>query len=162
MIADGPISIELLDDHPETIPILVDWFEREWAPYYGPTGPGDAEQDLRRCCNREELPLALVALSGGAVCGTAALKRESVTTHRHLTPWLAALLVAPAFRRRGVGEQLIAAVEAKAQQLGFDCLYVGTGEGSGTPEPALRKRDWELVERGPYFISEVTIMRKAI
>ncbi len=159
---DNSPQIELLADHPEAIPALIDWFEREWAPYYGPTGPGDAEHDLRHCCNREELPMAWVAIAGDAVCGTAALKHESVTTHRHLTPWLAALLVAPAFRRRGVGEQLIAAVEDRARQLGFDCLYVGTGEGSGTPESVLRKRGWELVERGPYFVSEVTIRRKAL
>lgn len=82
------LQIELLADHPEAIPVLKSWFECEWAPF------------------------GLVALSGDEVCGTAALKKESVTTHTHLTPWLAALLVGTGFRRRGVGEQFIAPPES--------------------------------------------------
>lgn len=52
----------------------------------------------------------------------------------------AALLVAPKFRRRGVAEQLIAAIEEKFAELSFPCLYVGIGEGSGTSATALRRR----------------------
>jgi GNAT superfamily N-acetyltransferase len=156
------LRIELLADHPEVIPVLKSWFEREWAPYYGPDGSGDAERDLRESCNRDELPIALVALWGDQVCGTAAVKTESVTTRTHLTPWLAALLVGAGYRRRGVGEQLIAAVEERARRLGFAYLYVGSGEGSGTPETALRKRGWEFVKKSPYYASEVSIFRKAL
>jgi len=160
--AANALKIELLADHTEAIPVLQKWFEREWAPYYGPDGPGDAQKDLADSCNRDELPLTLVAFHNGVVCGTAALKAESVTTHTHLSPWLAALLVAPEFRRRGVGERLIAAVEEKAKQLGFKCIYVGTGEGSGTPEPLLQRRKWEFIEKGSYFVSEVSIFKKEL
>lgn len=141
---EGDFRIELLADRPEAIPILKSWFEQEWAPYYGPDGPGDAERDLQESCNRGELPIALVAFLGDVVCGTAALKKDSVTTYAHLTPWLAALLVGAGYRRRGIGERLIAAVEDRARRLGFACIYVGTGEGSGTPETTLRKRGWEF------------------
>lgn len=156
------LQIDLLADHPEAIPMLREWFEQEWAPYYGLDGPGDAHKDLKDSCNRDKLPIALVAIHDGEVCGTATLKAESVSTHKHLTPWLAALLVAPEFRRRGVGEQLIAAIEKEASQLGFKRIYVGTGEGSGTPESLLRNRGWEFVEKGPYFVSEVSIFQKAL
>lgn len=156
------LRVELLADHPEAISILEAWFEREWTPYYGPDGPGDAQEDLRGCCNRDELPIGLVAMLDGKVCGTAALKAESVSTHAHLTPWLAALLVVPMFRHRGIGEHLIAAIEARASQLGFRWVYVGTGEGSGTPESALRRRGWKFVEKGPYLVSEVSIFKKAL
>ncbi len=87
---DAALRIGLLADHPEAIPILRQWFESEWAPYYGPGGPGNTLQDLQNSCNRVQLPVALVALYEGEVCGTAALKAESVSTHTHLTPWLAA------------------------------------------------------------------------
>lgn len=156
------LEVELLADHPEALLSLREWFEREWAPYYGPDGPGDATTDLRESCNREALPIAVVAILDGEVVGTAALKAESVSTHKHLAPWLAALLVRPEFRRRGIAEHLIAAIEKKAQELGFHSIYVGTGEGSGTPESALRKRGWEFVEKGPYFVSEVSIFQKAL
>ena len=142
--------------------MLKEWFEREWAQYYGPDGTGDANKDLYDSCNRDELPVALVAISDGEICGTAALKVESVSTHKHLSPWLAALFVIPRFRHHGIGERLIAAVEEKAEQLGFHRLYVGTSEGSGTPESLLRKRGWEFVEKGPYFVSEILIFQKAL
>ena len=48
------------------------------------------------------------------------------------TPWLAALLLAPAFRRRGIGEGLGAGVEEMARDLRFPCIYAGTGLGSVT------------------------------
>lgn len=75
------LQIELLADHPQTIPILKEWFEQEWAPYYCPTGPGDAQTDLRNSCNGETLPITLIAITDGEICGTAALKSESVSTH---------------------------------------------------------------------------------
>ncbi len=156
------LDVELLVDHPEALPILKESFEREWVPYYGPDGPGDATTDLRKSCNRDELPIAVVAILNGEVVGTAALKAESVSTHKHLAPWLAALLVRLEFRRRGIAERLIEAVEKKAQELEFHSIYVGTGEGSGTPESSLRKRGWEFIEKEPYFVSEVSIFRKAL
>ena len=156
------LKVELLADHLEAVPSLREWFEREWAPYYGVDGPGDATTDLQESCNRARLPIAVVAILGGEVAGTAALKVESVSTHKHLTPWLAALLVRPEFRRRGVAESLIAAIEEKAQELGFHSIYVGTGEGSGTPEFPLRKRGWKFVEKVPYLVSEVSIFQKTL
>lgn len=156
------LTIGLLADYPQAIPLLETWFEREWAPYYGPDGPGNAGNDLRASCGRTELPSAFVAIIDGEVCGTAALKTESVTTYPHLSPWLAALLVLPTFRRRGVAERLIAAVEEKARELGFGHIYVGTGEGSGTPESALHKRGWQFIEKTPYLVADVVLSRKVL
>lgn len=156
------LKLELLANHPEALPLLKEWFEQEWAPYYGPGGPGNAKADLMESCNRVELPIAIVAILDGEVVGTAALKAESISTHKHLTPWLAALLVRPKFRRRGIAERLIAGVEEKAYDLGFQSIYVGTSEGSGSSESSLRKRGWKFVEKGPYFISQVSIFQKAL
>lgn len=158
----GKLEIGRLVDHMDAIPVLKDWFEKYWAPYYGPNGPGDAEQDLRESCNHAVLPLALVAYWEGELCGTAALKWESVSTHRHLGPWLAALVVHEPFRRRGVAAWLIAAIEDEARALGFSTIFVGTGQGSGTPESTIRKRGWEFLEMGPYFVSQISIFKKAL
>ena len=74
------LQVELLVDNPEALPILKEWFEREWEPYYGSEGSGDANNDLMDSCNRDELPIAMVAILGGEICGTVALKVESVAT----------------------------------------------------------------------------------
>lgn len=137
------LRITHLVDVPDTIPTLVRWFIEEWEPYYGPTGPGDAERDLASCCNRDEIPMALVALDADErVVGTAALKPQSLETHRHLSPWLAALLVARERRGKGIASILITAIEDEARRLGFDALYSDTASGS----TLLRRRGWQELE----------------
>jgi GNAT superfamily N-acetyltransferase len=156
------LRIELLADHPETIPILKELFESEWKPYYGTVGPGDAEKDIRTSANRSELPIAVVAIDGKHVCGTAALKMNSLTTFPDLYPWLAALLVAPAYRRQGIGEQLIKQIEKLAKQLGYSEIYVGTGEKSGMSEITLDKRRWKFVDKSDYFVGEASVYKKSL
>lgn len=152
----GSFRIAPLADVPEAIPLLTQWFTEEWEPYYGPGGPGDARRDLVECCNRDRLPLALVALdAGGGVIGTAALKPRSLDSHPHLGPWLAALLVPRGRRRERIGSALVAAVENEALRLGFGSLYTGTSRLSGT----LRRRGWQARESAPSLRGPVTIFR---
>lgn len=156
------LNIELLADHPEAVPVLKDLFEREWEPYYGAAGPGDAVADIKASANRDTLPIALVAIRDGDVCGTAALKMDSVSIYPEYFPWLAALLVAPAYQRHGIGVRLITAIEELAVQHGYPEIYVGAGEASGLSETALAERGWEFVEQRDYFVSAVKIFRKRL
>ncbi len=156
------LKIELLADHPEALPMLKDLFESEWEPYYGAEGPGNAETDIKNSANRTELPIAVVALVDGNVCGTAALKMESVTSYPDYFPWLAGLLVAPEYRRQGIGEQLISKIENLAKQLGYKEIFVGTGENSGMSEITLDKRDWKFIDKSDYFVSEASVYKKKL
>ncbi len=139
------LRITHLADHPAALPILAAWFVDEWEPYYGPHGPGDAERDLAACCNRDAIPLALVALDADQnVVGTVALKPHSLETHRHLSPWLAALLVTPSQRGKGIASTLIAAIEKEARRLGFGILYSDTDSNS----TLLHRRGWQSLDAG--------------
>ena len=164
----GRVDIGPLADHPDAIPVLEEWFEREWAPYYGPEGPGDAERDLHETTNRDSLPITLVAREDGVLCGTAALKQASVSTHPELGPWLAALLVAPAYRGKGIADRLVQTIEAMARRMGFQALYVGTnpatdgGSDAESLEDLVRRRGWRLVDRVEYFVSDAAIYRKEL
>ncbi len=156
------LRIELLADHPEALPILKELFESEWELYYGVAGPGNAESEIKESASRTGLPITLVAILDGNICGTAALKMESVTTYPDYFPWLAGLLVVPAYRRQGIGEQLIVAIELLAKKLGYKEIYVGAGEKSGMSEITLDKRNWKFVDKSDYFVSEVTIYKKKL
>jgi GNAT superfamily N-acetyltransferase len=155
------LQIEFLADHPEAIPTLIELFVTEWEPYYGDDGSGDAEIDLKISANHTELPIALVAILHNTICGTAALKKESLTTYPDLSPWLVALVVAPEYRKIGIGEHLVAAIEALAKKLCYRAIYVGTGEKSGMSVTTLQKRNWEFIDKSDYFVSEVSAYRKS-
>ena len=154
------LEIKFLADYPQAIPILKDLFESEWEPYYGNNGPGDAESDLASSSNRTLLPIALIALKEGLVCGTAALKSQSVTVYPDLSPWLAALVVAPKFRKSGIGSKLIAEIESLAKTLGYVEIYVGVGEKSGLSEDTLLRSDWNFVSERDNYSSKVKVFRK--
>ena len=161
------ISVRLLADHPETIDDLERWFIREWEPYYGADGPGDARKDLSECSQRNEIPLAVIAFCDGVLCGTAALRPTSVTTHPDFTPWIAALLVSSEHRGRGVGARLVQEIEALAAGLGFKELYVGASapdsdERRGGDPQFYLERGWELIDTVPYFVGDAAILRRSL
>ncbi len=152
------LRIEYLADCPEVLSQLEKWFLQEWAPYYGPDGPGDAADDLRSSCNRRALPITLVALKGDELCATGALKAESVETHKHLGPWVAALLVTPKYRRQGIRGQLVDVLEDLARELGFKQLYYG----ADVADRYLDRNGWEPLERVSYLTGEGSIYRKTL
>jgi GNAT superfamily N-acetyltransferase len=152
------LQIALLADHPEVIPVLKGWYETEWRGYYGPGGPGNAEEDLRAFARRDGLPVGVVAFQEGAVCGIAALKSASIESHAHLMPWAAAGMVAPDQRGRGIGARMLQALEGVARDLGFDRIYCGTG----TSESLLLRGGWKLVERIVHDGEDLSIFEKAL
>lgn len=153
----SPVRVVSLCDRPDVIPELTRWFEAEWTPYYGPDGPGagTAERDIRDCCNRDALPLALVALEDGdRLVGTAALKADSLDTHPQLGPWLAALVA----KSDETETALVQAIEAEARRLRFDAVYTGMDEGSAV----LRRRGWSVIGRSSSLRGPIAVFEKSL
>lgn len=155
--ADG-ITIALLADHPSATDDLRRLFESEWSDYYGPGGPGDAAADLVAFCSRDALPVGVVALHEGRAIGVAALKAASIDGYPQFTPWAAAALVAPDWRRRGVGARLIAALEEQACRRGDAAIYTGTA----TAQSLMRRLGWEYLETARHRGEEVAMFRKRL
>jgi GNAT superfamily N-acetyltransferase len=151
------ITVEPLAFHPEALPTLVSWYEAEWPSWYRP-GRGDAEQDLRAFSNQGSLPVGVVALRDGIVCGVAALKAESIESHKHLSPWAAAGFVKPALRGQGIGLELLRALEAHAQMLNFSHIYCGTN-GAAT---LLQRANWRHMEQITHQGKALSIYEKAL
>jgi len=152
------VRIGYLVDHPEVLPGLERLFQSEWATYYGAAGPGNAHQDLVAYSNRSQLPVAVVALLGSEPCGVAALKADSLSTHKHLTPWIGGGMVVPQFRRHGIGARLVSALEDVARELGFTTLYSGTS----TANSLLIREGWQFREAVQYDGEAVSIYEKAL
>jgi GNAT superfamily N-acetyltransferase len=156
------MEIGFLADHRGAIETLGEWYTQEWGPYYGEGGPGDARADLVSRCNRDRLPIGLVAIEGDRVCGTAALDRDATTG---LTPSIVGLLVARDHRGKGIAGALIDATGCLARDLGCDELFVST---SILGEMLLR-RGWtergetEFLnkERGRVYVRSLTARRQS-
>jgi predicted N-acetyltransferase YhbS len=146
-----------LVEAPETVPTLARWFVEEWAPYYGPDGPGAAEEDLVACCNRDKIPTALVAFDAESnVVGTAALKADSVGSELGQGPWLAAFLVGKHHRGKGVGTALVEAIEREACRLGFQTIYTSTDAAEGI----YRRRGWQALNQVSSLRGPITVYRQ--
>jgi GNAT superfamily N-acetyltransferase len=152
------VRIGYLADHPEALPTLERLFETEWAGYYGAAGPGDAHRDLVAYSNRSQLPVGLVAFLDSEPCGVAALKADSISTHKHLTPWIGGGMVAPQFRRQGIGARLVSALEAVARGLGFTTVYSGTS----TANSLLVREGWQFMEVVQHDGEAISIYEKAL
>jgi N-acetylglutamate synthase-like GNAT family acetyltransferase len=100
----------------------------------------------------------VVALRDGIVCGAAALKAESIESHKHLSPWAAAGFVNPALRGQGIGLQLLHALEVQAQVLNFPRIYCGTSS-AGT---LLQRANWRHMERITHEGKALSIYEKAL
>lgn len=118
------MHISYLADHAEFIPTLVSWSLEQWRfvlPEETAAGRTAKFQDHR---NRDVLPIAWIAHSEDAIFGMAALRAYDLEGREDLTPWLGGLLVAPQFRRRGIGATLCRVVEEQARALGVQTLYL--------------------------------------
>ncbi len=132
------MEIHALADHVAVLPTLIDWYLSEWEPFYGVDGPGDARADLESRCNRDKIPIGLVAVDGGQVYGTVALDLDLTTD---LMPSVVGLLVGANYRRKGIATALIDSAEDTARRLGCERLYMSTtilGD-------LLQRRRWRLV-----------------
>lgn len=152
------VKIEQLVLHPKALSQLKDWFEAEWPSYYGAEGPGDAQRDLQSFANRDSLPVGVVAFQDGVLCGIAAIKADSIGSHSHLSPWAVAGLVKSSERGKGIGAQLISALEREARNLGYRHIYCGTS----TANSLLTRCDWQLVEKIVHEGNELGVYRKSL
>lgn len=141
------MTIGLLADHPEFLPVLVDWYRREWRLYYGAQGPGDARADLESRCNRDSLPIGLVALRQDELQGVVALDRDPVT---NLAPSVVGLLVTEKYRRKGVAAALLRAAIGLAVQLGYDRVYTSTN----VLDDHLQRSGWRLTGEAHFMNDE--------
>ena len=71
--------------------------------------------------------LVFIAKCGEEVVGTSALvDSDDLEEYRHLSPWVAAFIVKSGLRGGGLGTEILAALEVKAESLGIVTLYLWT------------------------------------
>ncbi len=124
--------------------------------------PGLTVEDLTRIfnghLNRDCIPLTLIAFFDGQPAGTASIYVHDLDTRPSLSPWLAAVYVAPSYRKQGIGSELVKAVECTAKKLQIGRLYLFTPD----QEPFYARLGWSVLERAEYWNQSVVIMNKFV
>jgi N-acetylglutamate synthase-like GNAT family acetyltransferase len=86
--------------------------------------------------------------------GTASLVAHDLAERRDLSPWLAAVYVAPAARNRGVGSALVRAVMDETLVLSIEELYLFTPDKM----TFYSRLGWQVLERRQHRGRDVTVM----
>ncbi|MCB0110587.1 MAG: GNAT family N-acetyltransferase [Caldilineaceae bacterium] len=148
------MQIDYLANHPHFIPTLAAWHHAMW----GALAPGSTvEQRIARLTGhvgRPAIPTTLVAFEDATVFGSASLVPNDLTTHSHLTPFLASVYVGEPYRKRGIASSLVRQMVAAAGELGVAKVYLITPD----QQALYRKLGWQDEKVVDYRGERVTLM----
>lgn len=149
------MQIAYLADYPHHIPTVAGWLYGEW----GRLNPGDSlERRIARLTahtGRPGIPTTLIALEDDTLLGSASLVQNDLTSHPHLTPFMASVYVDPAHRRRGTASALVQQIMVTTGLLGIATLYLITHD----QQRLYQKLGWSAIEDVEYRGELVTVMK---
>jgi GNAT superfamily N-acetyltransferase len=148
------MHIELLADHPWLVPVIAGWHFDEWSECYPGTTRAAWTAELAGRCERDRIPTTFVALVDAEPVGSASLVLCDMDTRPDLCPWLAAVYVLPAFRRRGIATALVTHALAQARQFGVRQLYLWTDSAASL----YSRLGWRPLAEEPYKGKPVLVM----
>ena len=149
------IRTQHIAEHPEHIPTLAKWFQDEWG-YQNPELSVEARiRELQQKHSKSDLPMTFIVLRDGQLMGTYSFDMDDMTTHRHLSPWLASVYVAEPLRGQAIGTALMEDAVARAKDLKIQTLFLFTGK----LEKWYESFGWRTVETVMYCGELVTIMK---
>jgi predicted N-acetyltransferase YhbS len=102
----------------------------------------EIEQDFHADTNRDCLPTRLVAFVDDQLAGTIVLRERAFGDLPGYNPGLGGLYVAEAYRRRGIGAELIRAGVDLSRAQGYETVYAATSVAHGL----FQRLGWEWVE----------------
>lgn len=148
------VTIDYLADHPEAVPVLAQWQHDEWGQANSADTAEARKAYLEGACQRDRIPLTVVALDNGEVLGSASLVSQDMETRAELTPWLASVFVGKPYRRKGIGAALVRRIMDEAGKLEVPLLYLYTVHS----EKFYAALGWTLSEYASYHEHTVAIM----
>ena len=111
---------------PQFVTTVAQWIYDEFWSDKDEYSVDDLAGLLRDAVADDAVPMSLLAFCDGRPAGTINLIENDDVQRTHLRPWLAALLVLPEYRGRGIGSALVRTLQCRAAGLGIDRLYLGT------------------------------------
>jgi GNAT superfamily N-acetyltransferase len=152
------MTIVPLRDHPELIPQLADWQDREWGHLYRVWNRSMAVRLLQSEPPDGRLPQTLLAMDGDRLLGSVSLVFNDLPGREDLNPWVASFFVIAPERGHGVGGRLLVAAENALRTQHIRRVYLFTE----TAQPFFEKHGWTAHEPADANGHPVLIMTKEI
>jgi GNAT superfamily N-acetyltransferase len=150
------MKIDYLAHHPQLIPELsrihVDFFGR----YHSSMTVESREEQLRKRLGIDKIPLTIVAIEVEKPIGSASIIEYDLKTHQELTPWVAAVIVHPDYRRLGIGTKLMNRIDLEAVNIGLEKLFLFTPD----QETFYSFLGWEVILKEKFQGQPIVIMEK--
>jgi GNAT superfamily N-acetyltransferase len=143
-----------LADRPQHVSRLAALHHAEWSWIDPEWTLEEANANLAIHTAGTAIPTTLVAFVDGELAGSVSLLANDHSRIREWSPWLASLLVLPAYRGRGIGAALVREAVAIAKRFGIGRLYLYTDDAAGFYE----RLGWSLVGRHALDGMDVDVM----
>jgi N-acetylglutamate synthase-like GNAT family acetyltransferase len=148
-----PVEIIDLKTEPHHIPVLATWHHNEWSSLNPGQTLKQRIESMHAYLSDELIPSTFIA-KDTHLMGSAAIIENDMDTRSELTPWLASVYVAPAFRNQGIGSRLVEHVMEEARKAGIRELYLFTPDRVSFYE----KLGWRVLNEEEYRGHWVTVM----
>jgi len=143
------MQISYLADHIHLTPLLAKWHHNEWCHLTPWENLEGCAERLKNEAQRSGVPTVLVAVDDGKLLGSASIVVHDMKGREDLSPWMAGVFVAPAYRRQGIGTKLAQGVVDEAGKQGIPVLYLYT---TGKENESFYARlGWSVKERVDYL-----------
>jgi GNAT superfamily N-acetyltransferase len=131
------------------------WFSPgDWQTFYAKAAKTSYGQWNLDGVDQEQIYIA--KLAGEIVGAIALVDFDDVEEFRHLKPWVAAFIVGPDFRGRGIGSEMLATLEERARNFSIRNLYLWTED----QRDYYLKRGYQLIEHRQYSEIAIDVMGK--
>ncbi len=150
-------QIVTVAQRPDLVATVAPWIWTEWEQRLGITlAQTTASMAARTAAIGPEQ--CFVLLDGAVPVATASLYRDDLDERPDLTPWLAAVFVAPPFRGRGHSLRVIDAVVAACRAAAIPTLFLHTEFAAGL----YAKLGWQVIGPADDAGHAVTVMRRGL
>ncbi len=150
-------SISPLADHPQFLPMLVGWIQKQWPDPDRKGGAAGIALKLYDKASPRGLPLTLMVMKDKYPVGFVSLIHYEIPARKGLAHWVNALYVDMPFRRSGLASRLLGEVEKKAASLGLKELHAYTDQTS-----LYLRAGWKLMPGSEEMEKGEVIMHKVL
>ena len=151
------VKIEYLADNQWAISSIAKWIHGEWGEFDEYSDIDRIKQRYAKTLNKNKIPITWIALdSDKDLLGCVSLFDYDVAGGDELSPWMVALYVEERQRKKGVGKLLVRKTIFEAKEMGFEKLYLFTGQGSR--QSYYEKLDWRLIRALRYQNKSKVVM----